>query len=133
MKTLPCGAMRARAGILILIWTILLVEPVSANFSIKSIYSSNCETQRSCSSQKEEPKCCKKSACDQNNENEDGSDCERNRCNPLMSCPSGNFYLFNQQNLSIAPLKLTKQKKALINDNRVVKQNADCWHPPEII
>jgi len=50
-----------------------------------------------------------------------------------MSCPTGNFYLFGQSDFSPAPFILSKQKKALINDNRIQKQLTECWHPPEII
>ncbi|HET9746005.1 MAG TPA: hypothetical protein VFP97_09840, partial [Chitinophagaceae bacterium] len=59
--------------------------------------------------------------------------CENNRCNPLMSCPTGNFYLFNISSLSIELFILSKQKTVLINDNRILKHLAECWHPPEII
>lgn len=118
--------MKARACILLLLWSVLLIEPLSANLSIQTPYSS--------CSKKEKPQTsgCR-STCDKPVDNEDEKDCENNRCNPLMSCPTGNFYLFSQQHISIAALYLSKEKKALINDNRIVKQMAECWHPPEII
>ena len=108
------------------LWTVLLIEPLSANFSTNTFYSS-------CSrNQKVESSCCQ-STCDQPTDNEEENDCEDNGCNPLMSCPTGNFYLFGQSYLSVAPLILSKQKKALVNDNRIQKQLSECWHPPEII
>jgi len=118
--------MKFRASILMLLWSILLIEPLSANFSIKTPYSS-------CSKKQELRASCSKSKCNQSNDKEKEDDCENNRCNPLMSCPTGNFYLFGHQLLSITPFILSKQKAILINDNRIIKQLTECWHPPEII
>ena len=118
--------MKTRACILTILWTALLIEPLSANFSsIKTAYSSCAEKQETKSS------CCK-STCEPA-EKEEKDDCENNQCNPLLSCPTGNFYLFGQSDLSGVPFILSKQKKALINDNRIQKQLTECWHPPEII
>jgi hypothetical protein len=125
-KALSCRYMKVRACLLIFLWSILLIEPLSANFSIKSPYSS-------CSKKQEDKSSCCKSKCEKPVKKEKKDDCENNRCNPLMSCPTGNFYLFGQPQLSIAPFILLKQKKALINDNRLQKQLTECWHPPEII
>ena len=118
--------MKARACILVLIWSLLLIEPLSANFNIESNYSA-CKK-----SEPTETSCCK-SSCSKPAEKEDENDCEGNRCNPLMSCPTGNFYLFSHPNVSIEAFKPSKEKQALINDNRIIKQMAECWHPPEII
>ena len=109
-----------------ILWSVLLVEPLSANLSIKTPYSS-------CSKKKEVQSSCSKSKCNKPVDNEEQNDCENNRCNPIMSCPTGNFYLFNPANLSIAPFMLSKQQTVLINDNRISKRLAECWHPPEII
>ena len=113
-----------------ILWTVLLIEPLSANFSIDTVYSSSCSKQQK--KQKIESSC-SKSKCDKPEDNDEESDCEDNRCNPLMSCPTGNFYLFGQPYLAAAPFILSKQKKVLINDNRIQKQLTECWHPPEII
>lgn len=102
------------------------MEPVSANFNINSSYSGCGKTENS------EPAGCM-SSCSNPVEQEDENDCEGNRCNPLMSCPTGNFYMLTTTILSIAPLNISKEKKDLINDNRIVKQLNECWHPPEII
>jgi hypothetical protein len=118
--------MKARACILMLLWTVLLIEPLSANLSIQTPYSS-------CSKKpKAESSSCV-SSCSNPAENEEENDCEDNRCNPLMSCPTGNFYLFIQPSLSIPAINISTGKKSLINDNRIVKQMNECWHPPEII
>ena len=117
--------MKILACILIVLWSVLLIEPLSANFSINSPYSS-------CSKEKVQSSC-SKSKCDTQKDKEEENDCEENRCNPLMSCPTGNFYLFGHSQLSIAPFILSKQIAILINDNRIQKQLSECWHPPEII
>ena len=126
-KPLSLNRMRTRACILMILWTVLLIEPLSANFDIESVYSS------SCAKVEETPSSCCKSTCEKPTDKEEEKDCEDNRCNPLMSCPAGNFYLFGQTWLTITPLILSKQKKVLINDNRIQKQLTECWHPPEII
>lgn len=109
-----------------LLWGVLLIEPLSANLSIQTPYSS-CSKK-----QKPETSSCK-SSCNKSADNEEDNDCEESRCNPLMSCPTGNFYLFTQPGLSIPALKIATDKLSLINDNRIVKQMNECWHPPEII
>lgn len=118
--------MKIRACIVLVIWGILLLEPLSASFSIQTTYSSCAEKQRAKSS------CCK-SKCNKPLKKEKKEDCTNNRCNPLMSCPTGNFYLFGQSHLSIETFPLSTQKPALVNDNRIVKYMAECWHPPEVI
>lgn len=118
--------MKTRACILLVLWSTLLIEPLSANFNIESVYSVCAKKQKMQSS------CCK-SKCEKQENKKEKKDCENKNCNPLMSCPSGNFYLFNQSHLTTAPLSLSKERKALINDSRIVKQMDDCWHPPEII
>ena len=116
-----------RACILLVIWTTLLLEPVSASFStIKTPYSSCAQKQETRSS------CCK-SKCGKPAKKQKKNDCENNRCNPLMSCPTGNFYFCSSQPLSIEAFVPAKQKVALIDDNRIQKQLSECWHPPEII
>ena len=118
--------MKTRACILIILWSTLLIEPLSANLNIESVYSSCAKKQKPRSS------CCK-SKCEKPKENKDKNECKNDRCNPLMSCPTGNFYLFSNSQVSIVPLILSKQKAILVNDNRIAKQLAECWHPPEII
>lgn len=117
--------MKVRACILIVIWSSLLIEPITANLNINSPYSS-------CSKQQEIKPSCSKSRCDKPVEDEE-NDCENERCNPLMSCPTGNFYLFGQSHISLSAFILSKQKLDLVNDNRVMKHLSECWHPPEII
>ena len=118
--------MKAAACILITLWSILLVEPLLANFNVKSAYSE-------CSKKQTKKSSCSKSKSSKPENKEEKNDCENNRCNPLMSCPTGNFYFFGQLQLTLTPITLVKQKAILINDNRILKHLSECWHPPEII
>jgi hypothetical protein len=118
--------MKMRAFTLMILWSILLLEPLSANLNIQTPYSS-------CSKKEEVKSSCSKSKCSKTADNEDENDCEGNRCNPLMSCPTGNFYLYNPADVSIESFIAAKQKMVLINDNRISKHLCECWHPPEII
>jgi len=77
--------------------------------------------------------CCSNSKCDKPVPSDSKNDCEGNRCNPLMSCPTGNFYLLDNSYVSFTSVKQSKQKIILVNDNRVLTQLTECWHPPEII
>jgi hypothetical protein len=122
--------MKFRACLLLIIWSTLLLEPLSANFSsIKTVYSSCAKKTKAKSS-------CSKSKCEKagkKEEKKEKDDCKNNKCNPLMSCPTGNFYFFGYSSLSIDAFIPAKQKAVLVNDNRILKYMAECWHPPEII
>jgi hypothetical protein len=122
--------MKPAACILLIVWTILLAEPGFSSYHIKALPSS-------CMKKVEvEKPSCSKSKCSKTStpvKQEENDDCKNNRCNPLMSCPTGNFYLSGHPHLAIAPLIILKQKTVLKNDNRISKQLSECWHPPEII
>lgn len=117
--------MKPAAFILFLIWSLLLLEPLSANMDIVSNYSS-------CAEEEEVRTACCTSTCEKPVEEKEEDECAGNRCNPLLSCPIGNFYLSGYTQLTIPPYVAEKVKTFLVNDNRIVKQHADCWHPPEI-
>lgn len=125
-KFLSLISMKIRVCILIAVWSLLLLEPLSANFNIHSAYSS-------CREEKETVSCCTKSQCKKPGTKREDTNCENNRCNPLMSCPTGNFYFSNLPDLSLALPILIKKKKVLHNDNRLAQYMAECWNPPEII
>lgn len=80
----------------------------------------------------ENSSCCK-TACSKPSEKEDKEDCEGNQCNPLLGCPSGNFYVHSYSYIRFIISTDTKPKIAITNDNRTSRQLAECWHPPEII
>ena len=108
--------MKTGAYILLIICCVLTVQPMFSSTNAEPAESSCCKTK-----------------CSKPKEKEDKKDCESNRCNPLMACPLGNFYLLGSSHISIATLIIPKQKTILVNDNRVSTQLTECWHPPEII
>lgn len=115
--------MRSRALILIALWSILLTEPAFSNYAI--------EGNASCQDEQVKELSCS-SPCGESEEEEE-SDCERNRCNPLMSCPTGNFYLFGNVQPILPEFISMKENIVAKNDNRLLEQLSECWHPPEII
>jgi hypothetical protein len=119
--------MKARAYMVLILWCIVLVEPVTANLPVESTYSS-------CADMKKAEPSCAASTCDKPaDKEEEDNDCGNDRCNPIMSCPAGNFYLSGHSVFSFAAYVPAKQKKDLVNDNRILKYMAECWHPPEVI
>jgi len=117
--------MKAGACILAAILSILMVQPLFSNFGTKTVKSSCTQSPANSSH------CQNK--CSRPNPQKDKQDCEGDRCNPLMGCPTGNFYAHNYSFILITSLIIPKQKMALVNDNRLSKQLTECWHPPEII
>ncbi|SRR5258706_13734890 len=118
--------MKAGAYILAAIVSILLIQPLFINIGAKVALSSCSEGKASKSS------CCR-NKCSKPKREDKGRDCEGDRCNPLMGCPSGNFYVHNYTCISMISWIIPKQKTALVNDNRISNQLTECWHPPEII
>ena len=108
--------MKAGSCILMIILCILMIQPMFSNAVVEPAVS-----------------CCSKSSCDKPDPTDGKNDCENNRCNPLMSCPTGNFYLIDNSHISLTTFIQSKQKIVLVNDNRVLTQLTECWHPPEII
>jgi len=108
--------MKAGAYIVLIIFCILTVQPLFSNINAEPTKSS-----------------CSKIKCNKPKPPEDKKDCGSDRCNPLMACPTGNFYLLGYSHISFAAFMITKQKTSLVNDNRVSTKLTECWHPPEII
>jgi hypothetical protein len=118
--------MKGGAFILAAILGVLIVQPILIGFGAIDVNSSYSKSKTSQSS------CCQ-SKCSKPKPQEDKRDCEGGRCNPLMGCPTGNFYIHNYAYISITSVIIPKQRTALFNDNRISKQLTECWHPPEII
>ena len=117
---------KALASTLILIWGTLLVQPLFEDFS-KQL------SKTSCSQRALVKSACSKGKCDAPKPSKDNKDCDGSRCNPLMACPTGNFFLFGYLHLSISPISEPREKTILANDNRISKPISECWHPPEIV
>src|SRR5687768_14969165 len=103
--------MKATACILLLVWTILLVEPGFANYAKKVETSSCTKKYKPVESTCSKSKCAKPESTKEQEESKDDNECTNNRCNPLMSCPAGNFYLLGLPQLIIAPFILLNEKK----------------------
>lgn len=114
--------MKAVACIMILLWSLLIIQPLQANF-INS-YPSSCAKMKPA-----EPSCSKK--CTKPTPVEQDKDCTNNQCNPIMSCPIGNFYLNNHTTYFVIAFSVLKEKQLLVDDNRISAGLAECWHPPE--
>jgi hypothetical protein len=78
--------------------------------------------------------CCKKDRCDKtaNEQKKQKDNCENRNCNPLMACVYGNFFLLEKQFISFDLPQTGSEKKITGNDNRVVRNSSDCWHPPRV-
>ncbi len=128
--------MRPVAFLLAIILSTLMVQPAFTNFRMKADNSSctkNKPVKPACSKKKTVTTTCSKNKCSRPKTPESGNNCGADRCNPLLGCPSGNFYLLNHSYISLPSFIIFKQKNILVNDNRISKQLTECWHPPEII
>jgi hypothetical protein len=117
--------MKAGAFILAVILGILLVQPIFGNIRTR-VANSSCAKPRPV-----ESSCCK-SKCSKPEPANDQNDCSGDRCNPFMGCPAGNFYVHNYFSLSLTSLIILNGKTIPFDDNRVLKQLSECWHPPEV-
>jgi len=124
--------MKLAASILLLVWTVLLVEPGFANYAMKAEASSCTKKYKTVEPTCSKSKCSKPESTKVPADSKEDKDCTKNRCNPLMSCPAGNFYLLGFPQLIIAPFILVSKKKAAFDDKRLSKQLSECWHPPEV-
>jgi hypothetical protein len=118
--------MKAGAFILAIILAVLMAQPILISLGAVAVNSSITKSQTP------ESACCK-SKCSKPRPEENKKDCEGNRCNPLMGCPTGNFYIHNYSTIAVSLLIVPRQRAVLFNDNRISKQATECWHPPEII
>ena len=127
--------MRAIACLLAIILSVLIVQPAFTNFTMKAASSSctkNKPVKSTCSKKKAKP-VCSKNKCKPPKESKSKNPCGADRCNPLLGCPSGNFYAIRYSHIIINPIITSKQETPLFKDNSICKQLTECWHPPEII
>ena len=137
---------KAGALILTVIWGLLMVQPVFGSFTNGAIKptclkkteaKTTCKKTQprksSCSKPKKRTSSCTPSPCSKPKAGEEKKGCEEERCNPLMSCPAGNFFLFSHTQIAFHSFEPAKAKTRLVNDNRLSKQLTECFHPPELI
>jgi hypothetical protein len=121
---------------LALIWGLLMFQLPFNDFSAKAASSAcakNTAPSSKCSKKQTQPPSCARTKCSKQVPTEEKNECETTRCNPLMSCPTGNVYLPIYSQLSIGSLIILKEKTPLVNDNRLSSQLTECFHPPEFI
>ncbi|MEP6713660.1 MAG: hypothetical protein ABJA37_14635 [Ferruginibacter sp.] len=75
--------------------------------------------------------CCTKASCSKKMpEQNKKTGCGGMACNPLIGCPYYNLFFVNKFSVSVL-LPIAKEKIFVSNDNRIIKANAEFWHPPE--
>ena len=134
--------MKFAAAFLLFVWGSLIVQPSFAYFGGKSAYGkcdkaaatkSPCSKSRSatsgCSKKNTANKPCPKKS-DNKSSNSEGN-CKSEGCNPTLGCSSGNFYVHHYAQISLPARSGQKQQSLVVNDNRIVRNMRECWHPPE--
>ena len=127
--------MRRTACLLAIVWAVLMVQPAFTNFTGKAASSTctkNKPVKSTCQKKKTTKKSCAKSKCSKPI-SKSKEKCSKEHCNPLLGCPSGNFYIHNYSLISLTSFIVFKQKPIWVNDNRISKQLTECFHPPEIV
>ncbi len=117
--------MKTRAWILTVILGVVILQPPFTNFNASAMEAACAKTKTLT------PASCSKSSCDNSLPAEEENDCEK-RCNPLLGCSTGNFYIHNYYTITLTEVLVPKPKTALVNDNRTLDQLRECWNPPEI-
>ena len=57
--------------------------------------------------------------------------CAGDGCNPFMACAYGNFFVMVEGRMDLSPGAPEKERKMLLNDNRLSAGLSESWHPPE--
>jgi hypothetical protein len=137
--------MKKAAGILLVIWTFVLVQPAFAYFGGKSAYG-NCSkktllkstcsktkktTGSTCTKKKLTSSCSSKKKCNKPADSKEDKGCNSNSCNPSIGCTSGNLYIHQHSQILFALSIAQRQKAILVDDNRISESLSECWHPPE--
>jgi hypothetical protein len=109
--------MKILAAILIILLAFLVVQPLFSTIEKPTV----------------SMKCCTKSKpnCGENKEPGQDSGCENDRCNPFMSCTTGNFYVIESFFSNNTLFSKENVKPFLSDDNRLLTRLSECWHPPE--
>ena len=127
--------MRKAAILFALVWGVLMVQPLFAHFGGKPAYAA-CEPPKiekpgSCSKKKSTKPSCKIS-CKKQDTPEEKKDCRpAGNCNPTLGCSLGNFFAHQYSQIQLLSFDPQRPKMALVNDNRVIRNGKECWHPPE--
>jgi hypothetical protein len=136
--------MKRAAAILIVIWTLVMVQPAFAWFGGKSGYrtcskapvkNQGCPktsaTTSTCSKKKVTTTDCSTKKCNKPSKSQDKNNCKTEGCNPTLGCSSGNFYVHYHDQISLPSWFVLKQLAVVTDDNRIIKNMSECWHPPK--
>lgn len=136
--------MKIVAGILMMVWSIVMVQPAFAYFGGKSAYGKCSEalTQKqgcpnkvraasSCSKRQIVQTGCNNKKCKKAPEPTGKDNCRSEGCNPSLGCSSGNFYIHLQDQILLASWIEQKQMAIVKDDKRIIRSMSECWHPPE--
>lgn len=135
--------MKPAASILIFIWALVMFQPAFAYFGGKPAYgecSRPVPEKQGCAKQKSKTSCTKKKAaktscskkkCGKPAEMPGSNDCRSGGCNPSLGCASGNFFIHHYEQVSLLSWEAPGQKMTVTDDNRIMKNRSECFHPPE--
>src|SRR5688500_17674887 len=103
--------MRSTVSLFAIVWAVLMVQPAFTNFTGKAASStctSNKPVKSSCQKKKPGKKSCAKTKCSKPI-SKSKEKCSKEHCNPLLGCPSGNFYIHYYTSISLTSFILLKQ------------------------
>ena len=107
------SGMKIAATILLFVISFLTIQPLFQSAPKK--------IAMSCCSQK----ACKKKMPAQNKK----GGCEGMACNPFVGCPYYSLFLFSGPQVSFLS-SAVKEKISVSNDNRIIQDISEFWHPP---
>jgi hypothetical protein len=93
------------------------------------------EPLSSCAAPEEAPSCSATTSCKQQQPDNDDNKCPMEKgCNPFVPCSVGVCcYLVESFFIPAPVFTIKKDKPALSNDNRLLSNVSECWHPPEFL
>lgn len=110
------------ASLFVLVLALLHLQPLLGNSGFKDKEGQSCASS-----------CQKKSACNNKDESSDEEKgCPIQACNPFVPCAmSSCCYIIENFFPGINDLPVPKITQFVFDDNRLLNQSSDCWHPPE--
>ena len=120
--------MRLRIYIVTMAWGMVFsglhIQPLFVNYNVGD--------EQVCTNANK-PACAKSDKCQEDTPDEEKDDCNNKGCNPFLPCMGSCCYIPENFFAYTVPGFILKPKMALVNDNRILSNVSECWHPPEII
>jgi hypothetical protein len=93
------------------------------------------EPLSSCGPQEEAPTCSATTTCQKKQPPKGDDKCPMEKgCNPFVPCSMGVCcYLVENTFTPVLIFSIKKDKPALFDDNRLMNNLSECWHPPELL